>query len=156
MVSRKSTNNAAESLNARLREMLGNHRGMSLMRRVKAVFRWCHMHSGGLQDGRREARHDADGRRHRTALQDLLRLPEARGERSRVGRQGRVGGAPPQGPVPVVARLTGGNRCSIGTHFLPYNPSFRGAFAHARHEFMQKTPQRRKKALRGLLGNQNG
>lgn len=23
-----------------------NHRGMSLMRRVKAVFWWCHMHSG--------------------------------------------------------------------------------------------------------------
>ena len=41
-----STNNAAESLNARLREMLRNHRGMSLMRRVKAVFWWCHMHSG--------------------------------------------------------------------------------------------------------------
>lgn len=36
----------AESLNARLREMLRNHRGMSLMRRVKAVFWWCHMHSG--------------------------------------------------------------------------------------------------------------
>ena len=33
-----STNNAAESLNARLREMLRNHRGMSLMRRVKVVF----------------------------------------------------------------------------------------------------------------------
>ena len=41
-----STDNAAESLNARLREMLRNHRGMSLMRRVKAVFWWCHMHSG--------------------------------------------------------------------------------------------------------------
>lgn len=41
-----STNNAAESLNARLREMLGNHRGMSLIRRVKAVFWWCHIHSG--------------------------------------------------------------------------------------------------------------
>ena len=26
--------------------MLRNHRGMSLMRRVKAVFWWCHMHSG--------------------------------------------------------------------------------------------------------------
>ena len=41
-----STNNAAESLNARLRDMLRNHRGLSLMRRVKAVFWWCHMHSG--------------------------------------------------------------------------------------------------------------
>lgn len=42
----RSTDNAAESLNARLRDMLRNHRGMSLMRRVKAVFWWCHMHSG--------------------------------------------------------------------------------------------------------------
>lgn len=41
-----STNNAAESLNARLRDMLRNHREMSLVRRVKAVFWWCHMHSG--------------------------------------------------------------------------------------------------------------
>lgn len=41
-----STNNAAESLNARLRDMLRNHRGMSLVRRVKAVFWWCHMYSG--------------------------------------------------------------------------------------------------------------
>lgn len=42
----RSTDNAAESLNARLRDMLRNHRGLSLMRRVKAVFWWCHMHSG--------------------------------------------------------------------------------------------------------------
>lgn len=42
----RSTDNAAESLNARLRDMLRNHRGMSLVRRVKAVFWWCHMHSG--------------------------------------------------------------------------------------------------------------
>lgn len=26
--------------------MLGNHRGMSLMRRVKAVYWWCRMNSG--------------------------------------------------------------------------------------------------------------
>ncbi len=41
-----STNNRAESLNARLREVLRDHRGLSLMRRVKAVFWWCHVHSG--------------------------------------------------------------------------------------------------------------
>lgn len=37
-----------------------------------------------------------------------------------MGRQGRVGGPPPQGPVPVLAGLMDGNGCSIGTHILSY------------------------------------
>lgn len=41
-----SKNNAIESYNACLRDLLRNHRGLSLMRRVKAVFWWCHMKSG--------------------------------------------------------------------------------------------------------------
>lgn len=41
-----STNNALESVNARLREMLRNHRGMPLLHRIKAVFWWCHLHTG--------------------------------------------------------------------------------------------------------------
>ena len=41
-----STNNRIEGgVNARLREMLRNHRGMSIERRIKAVFWWCYMHS---------------------------------------------------------------------------------------------------------------
>ena len=39
-----------------------------------------------------------------------------------MGRQGRVGGPPPQGPVPVLAGLMDGNGCSIGTHILSYKP----------------------------------
>ena len=40
------TNNAIEGgVNARLRDMLRNHRGMSAMRRVKAVFWWCYLHT---------------------------------------------------------------------------------------------------------------
>lgn len=40
------TNNAIEGgVNALLRDMLRNHRGMSLMRRVKAVFWWCYLHT---------------------------------------------------------------------------------------------------------------
>lgn len=40
------TNNAIEGgVNAQLRDMLRNHRGMSLMRRVKAVFWWCYLHT---------------------------------------------------------------------------------------------------------------
>jgi len=41
-----STNNRIEGgVNARLREMLRNHRGLSIERRIKAVFWWCYMHS---------------------------------------------------------------------------------------------------------------
>lgn len=41
-----ATNNRIEGgVNARLREMLRNHRGLSIERRIKAVFWWCYMHS---------------------------------------------------------------------------------------------------------------
>lgn len=40
------TNNRIEGgVNAPLREMLREHRGMSLTRRIKAVFWWCYMHT---------------------------------------------------------------------------------------------------------------
>ena len=40
------TNNQIEGgVNARLRDMLRNHRGLSVERRIKAVFWWCYMHS---------------------------------------------------------------------------------------------------------------
>ena len=43
-----------------------------------------------------------------------------------MGRQSRVGGPPPQGPVPVLAGLMDGNGCSIGTHILSYKPGSHG------------------------------
>jgi hypothetical protein len=40
------TNNAIEgAVNAPLRQMLRDHRGLSLMRRIKAVCWWCYMHT---------------------------------------------------------------------------------------------------------------
>ena len=40
-----STNNRIEGgINAQLRAMLRNHRGMPLMHRIKAVFWWCYLH----------------------------------------------------------------------------------------------------------------
>ena len=40
------TNNKIEGgINAQLRSVLRNHRGMSLIRRVKAVYWWCYMHT---------------------------------------------------------------------------------------------------------------
>ena len=41
-----SMNNRIEGgVNARLREMLRNHRGLSIERRIKAVYWWCYMHA---------------------------------------------------------------------------------------------------------------
>lgn len=41
-----STNNRLEGgVNARLRAMLRDHRGLSIERRIKAIFWWCYMHS---------------------------------------------------------------------------------------------------------------
>jgi len=41
-----STNNRIEGgINAQLRSMLRNHRGLSIERRIKAVYWWCYMHS---------------------------------------------------------------------------------------------------------------
>lgn len=40
-----ATNNAVESLNAQLRAMLREHRGLSLERRIKAVCWWCYLHT---------------------------------------------------------------------------------------------------------------
>lgn len=41
-----STSNMIEGgVNARLREMVRNHRGLSRMRRLKAIFWWCYMHT---------------------------------------------------------------------------------------------------------------
>ena len=43
---RDSTSSMIEGgVSARLREMVRNHRGLSRMRRVKAIFRWCCMHT---------------------------------------------------------------------------------------------------------------
>lgn len=70
---------------------------------------------GGREDGAREARRDADRRGHRLPVQRLIRLVVARGRRAGVGRQGRVGGSPPQGPVPLLVGLIDGNECS---HFV--------------------------------------
>lgn len=40
------TNNPIEGgVNAQLRDVLRNHRGLSSMRRVKAVFWWCYLHT---------------------------------------------------------------------------------------------------------------
>ncbi|MCO6558962.1 MAG: IS256 family transposase, partial [Bifidobacterium sp.] len=38
-------NNLCESWNRRLRDMLRNHNGLPLTHEIKAICRWCHMHT---------------------------------------------------------------------------------------------------------------
>nr|WP_237746116.1 IS1249 family transposase [Bifidobacterium saguini] len=40
-----STNNLIESWNSRLRDMLRHHRGLRLIRQLKAICWWCHQHT---------------------------------------------------------------------------------------------------------------
>lgn len=48
-----STNNRIEGgVNAQLRAILRNHRGLTSLKRVKAVFWWCHAHSGDVRTAR--------------------------------------------------------------------------------------------------------
>lgn len=44
-----ATTNQIESTNARLRQMLRDHRGMRLTQRIKAVFWWCYTPSAHPQ-----------------------------------------------------------------------------------------------------------
>ena len=39
------TNRIEGATNASLRQMLPDHRGLSLTRRIKAIFWWCYMHT---------------------------------------------------------------------------------------------------------------
>lgn len=52
-----TTNNAIESANARIREIPGNHRGLCLIRRIKAVCWWCHQHTEHPESAAWLARH---------------------------------------------------------------------------------------------------
>lgn len=40
-----SMNNRIENINGRIRSVLRDHRGLSLLRRIKAVYWWCYMHT---------------------------------------------------------------------------------------------------------------
>ena len=95
---------------------------MSLMRRVKAVFWWCHMHSGDARTATEKlATMPTDG-----DIDFLCRTYSASPKREDGGPEWGDGAVWEEfhhgGPVPLVARLTDGSTRSIGTHFLPYNP----------------------------------
>lgn len=47
-----SNNKIEGGVNAQLRAVLRNHRGLTTLKRVKAVFWWCHAHSGDARTAR--------------------------------------------------------------------------------------------------------
>ena len=84
-----STNNMIEGgANSQLRAVLRNHRGLTSVKRVKAVFWWCHAHSGGAR-GRR-ARSSPRCRPTRTSTSCSASTPPRRRARTE-GRNGATG-----------------------------------------------------------------
>ncbi len=140
-----STNNRIEGgVNAQLRAVLRNHRGLTSLKRVKAVFWWCHAHSGDARTAREKLATMPTGRGHRPALRASTRHPVARRREAGMGRQGRVGRAPPQGPVPVLAGLMDGNGCSIETHILSYKPKTTTSKVTPEYPMKRPTPSSRR------------
>lgn len=100
------TNNAIEGgVNAQLRDMLRNHRRMSLVRRVKAVFWWCYLHT----ESPRPARDILSSMPTDDDIDFLYRTYSSSPKREDGGPEwggpSRVGGAPPQGPASLLVGL---------------------------------------------------
>lgn len=111
-------------MNSQLRAVLRNHRGLTSVKRVKAVFWWCHAHSGDARTAREKLAAmptDAD-------IAFLFSVCSASPSREdggpEWGDEAVWGGPPPQGPVPVLAGLMDGNGCSIRTHILSHKPKY--------------------------------
>lgn len=100
-----STNNVIEGgVNSQPGAVLRNHRGPTSVKRVKAVFRWCHAHPGDARTAREKLAAmptDAD-------IDFLISACPASPLREDEGPEWgerAVWGAPPQGPVPVLVGL---------------------------------------------------
>ena len=97
-----STNNVIEGgVNAQLRSVLRNHRGLKADRRVKAVYWWCYMHTEAPK-GPSGPGVDADGRRHRRPARALFGEPRPEHGPRRMGQRADVVGIPPQRGVSVL------------------------------------------------------
>lgn len=79
-----STNNRIESLNARLREMLRDHRGQSLTHRLHAICWWCQQHTENPEPASSLIDHCYTN-------EQIARLYEQAWERSPQGRQAVYG-----------------------------------------------------------------
>ncbi len=98
-----STNNMIEGgVNAQLRSVLRNHRGLKTDRRVKAVYWWCYMHTEAPKDpseilASMPTDDDID------ILRELYSgKPRAEHGSRRMGQRADVVGVPPQHGVPVL------------------------------------------------------
>lgn len=83
-----STNNMIEGgVNSQLRAVLRNHRGLTSVKRVKAVFWWCHAHSGDARTAREKL---ATMPTERTSTSCSASTPPRRRARTE-GRSGATG-----------------------------------------------------------------
>ena len=109
-----ATNNAVESLNARLRAMLREHRGLSLERRIKAVYWWCYTHTErpmGAAEILRAMPTDE-------GIAEEMRATSYEG-RASLGPQ-KWGGRTGVGKAPQINAV--GTGLGLTAHFLSYNP----------------------------------
>jgi hypothetical protein len=117
------TNNLIESWNARIRDMLRHHRGLSLARRIKAICWWCHQHTevpetdawfvaNAVTDERIEELYRKAWEKKPAGRMGGIRRPDALRNRDRLGR------LPPPLRIPRHPRV-GYDR----THILAYNPN---------------------------------
>ena len=97
--------NQIESTNAQLRQMLRDHRGMRLTRRMKAVFWWCYTHSAPPVSSDNPGDH-AHRRSPRKRLVLRLSNPPSHRHHPRLGRRNLLQRTPPHHPLPQHLGLT--------------------------------------------------
>ena len=96
--------------------------GLTSVKRVKAVFWWCHAHSGDARTAREKLAAmptDADI----DFLFSVCSASRRARTEGRSGATGPCGRTSTTGTVPVLAGLMDRNGCSIGTHILSYKPN---------------------------------
>ena len=113
------TNNLIESWNARLRDMLRRHRGLRLVRRLKAICWWCHQHTAHPEtDAWLAANAMPDERLERLYRQAWERSPQ--GQYETFGIPARYGTGIDWNEFHT--RRMAVERLDRRTHILAYNP----------------------------------
>ena len=112
-----ATNNRIEGgINAQLRTMLRNHRGLSIERRIKAVYWWCYMHSP-------EPLSPSEILNTMPTDKSINAIYQRMNERSRIEKASLFGVTRLYGVSSIIMI----NHSTNGTshqHVLSYNPSF--------------------------------
>lgn len=102
-----ATNNMIEGgTNTQLRYLLRNHRGLSLVKQIKAVFWHCYMHTENPPATSTDPESNAHRPRHRTLLPTNKPRPTEKPGHTNLGRLNHLAGPPPHHPTPNQLGLT--------------------------------------------------